>query len=190
MDGVFIFVNIDRLFDIPLEVLTELRNQGRLETTNIQPAWLEHPVQSNDEDDANNFKFGGQNALDHGRSASAFGQMASSVFRMVMLRAAQILHSLWPKLARKSKQRNKRSLQFKVLLPRPPSNESFKLLTNPNKETARMYWSRYDHIFPHFHIESEVLRNVGSRADFRNMILIFRNNFSEVIKITTKPTLR
>ncbi len=48
-----------------------------------------------------------------------------------------------------------------------------------------MYWSRYDHIFPHFHIESEVLRNVESRADFRNMMLIFRNNFSEVIEITT-----
>ncbi len=90
-----------------------------------------------------------------------------------------------PEFGKISESRNKDSLQFKVLLPRPPSNESFKLLTNPNKETARMYWSTYDHIFPHFHIESEVLRNVESRADFHNMMLIFRNNFSEVIEITT-----
>ncbi len=90
MDGVFIFVNIDPLFNIPLEVLTELRNQGRLEETNVQRAWLEQPVQSNDDDNANKFKFGGQNALDHGCSASAFGRTASAVFRMVMLHAVQI----------------------------------------------------------------------------------------------------
>ena len=120
MDGVFIFVNIDPLFNIPLEVLTELRSQGRLDVTNVQRAWLEQPVQSNDVDNANNFKFGGENAMDLGSSASAFGRTASAVFRMVMLHAVQIPHSLWPKLARKSKQRNKRSLQFRVLFPRPP----------------------------------------------------------------------
>ena len=185
MDGVFIFVNIDPLFNIPLEVLTELRNQGRLEATNVQRAWLEHPVQSNNEHDTNNFKFGGQYASNPRGSASAFGQTASAVFRMVMLQAVQIPSGLWPALGKKTESRNKESLRFEVLLSRPPSNASFKLLTNPNKETARMYWSTYDHIFPHFHIESEVLRNVGSRADFRNMILIFRNNFSEVIDITT-----
>ena len=185
MDGVFIFVNIDPLFNIPLEVLTELRSQGRLEVTNVQRAWLEQPVQSNDVDNANNSKFGGENAMDLGSSASAFGRTASAVFRMVMLHAVQIPRGLWPEFGNLSESRNKRSLQFEVLLPRPPSNESFKLLTNPNKETARMYWSTYDHIFPHFHIESEVLRNVESRADFHNMMLIFRNNFSEVIEITT-----
>ncbi len=188
MDGVFIFVNIDPLFNIPLEVLTELRNQERLEVTNVQRAWLEQPVQSNDDDNANNFTFGGENAMDHGCSASAFGRTASAVFRMVMLHAVQIPRGLWPEFGETSESRNKRSLKFEVLLARPPSNESFKLLTNPNKETARMYWSTYDHIFPHFHIESEVLRNVdgrGRRADFRNMMLIFRNNFSEVLEITT-----
>jgi hypothetical protein len=80
MDGVFIFVNIDPLFNIAVEVLKELSGQKRPKITNVQRAWLNEPIQSNDDNDANRLKFGGKNTSG---SASAFGQTASAVFRMV-----------------------------------------------------------------------------------------------------------
>jgi hypothetical protein len=185
MDAVHIFANIDPQFNIALEVLRELNNQGRLEITNVQRAWLDESIQSNNDNDANRFIFGGHHALNNGQSAAAFGQTASAVFRMVMLRAVQMQENVWPALRANSKRRNKASLQFEVVFSALANNEPFMLLENPVVNTARMYWSRYDHVFPHFLIQSEVLENVGNPVYFNNMMLIFRNEFTEVIEITT-----
>ena len=190
MDGVFIFVNIDPLFNIALEVLRELNDQKRLERTNVQRTWLKEAIQSNDDIYANRFKFGGQHAANNGQSAAAFGQTASAIFRMVMLRAVQMQENVWPALKPNTMQRNKASLQFDVKLSALANNEPFKLLENPVVNTARMYWSRYDHAFPHFLIQSEVLENVGNAVSFSNIMLIFRNEFSEVIEITTNANAR
>lgn len=182
MDDVFIFVNIDPLFNFALHVLRALNDQERLEITNVQRAYLDDSIQSDDENDK--FKFGGKNAANIKSSASAFGKTASAVFRMVMLHAVQIEERVWPVLGKHSNRRNKGSLQFEVL---SPNGKPFKLLDNSDKRIARMYWSAYDRAFPHFLIESKVLESADNEntANFSNMMLIFRNNFSEVIEITT-----
>jgi hypothetical protein len=180
MDGDMLFTNIDPGYNIGLQALEELGNEGRLEILNQQRSWLE-AIQSDVDGDKNILTFGGENARpDEG--ASAFGQTASAVFRMVMLRAVQIREDWWPELHEKTTERNKNALRFQVL-----SGSAFKLLDtqNDNKDAARRYWRKYDHAFPPSLIESEVSENHGSNVNFHNKMLIFRNNFSEVVEIVT-----
>ena len=180
MDGDIIFMNIDPGYNIGLHALEELRNEGRLEILNQQRAWLE-AIQSDVDGDKNILTFGGENPRpDEG--ASAFGKTASAVFRMVMLRAVQIREDWWPELHQTTTERNKNAMRFKVL-----SGSPFRLLDtqNDNKDTARRYWRKYDHAFPPSLVESEVSENHGSNVNFKNKMLVFRNNFSEVIEIVT-----
>ena len=180
MEGDIIFMNIDTGYNIALHALEELDKKGRLEVLNQQRSWLE-AIQSNVDGDNNIFTFGGENARpDEG--ASAFGETASAVFRMMMLRAVEINEDWWPELRKNTMKRNKKALRFQVLKSSP-----FKLLDekNDNKDTARRYCRKYDHAFPLSLIESEMLENHGNNVTFHNKMLIFRNNFNEVIEIIT-----
>ena len=191
MGGDLIFVNIDPVFNIALHALKELNDQGRLRVTNVQCSKLKDGVKSNTDGDANTYIFGGKTATLNGSSSpSAFGRTASSVFRMVMLDAVQIDRGIWPKLDTNSDNRNKDALQFEKLL--PDKGQEFKLLDDSQgKAAARQYWSVYDHAFPHFLIESKILEaQQNENVDFRNMMLIFRNSFTEVIEITTTAKAR
>ena len=195
MEGDLIFVNIDPGFNIALHALKELNDQRRLIVTNVQCSKLEDGVKSNTDGDANMYIFGGANANKstaalEARSASAFGQTASSVFRMVMLDAVQIERRIWPKLSENSDRRNKTALQFKKLL--PDEGQKFKLLgDNQDKAPARRYWSTYDHAFPRSFIEDKILAaKQNEMVGFSNMMLIFRNSFTELIEITTTANAR
>ena len=181
MEGDLIFLNIDPGYNVALHALADLEKEGRLEITNQQRSWLE-AIQSNVDGNSNIFTFGGENARpDEG--ASAFGETATAVFRMVMLRAVQISEDWWPQLRGNAMERNKNALRFQVTASFP-----FKLLDfkNDNRDTARRYWQKYDHAFPPSLVESELLDNHGSTVNFHNKMLIFRNNFSEVIEIITE----
>ena len=181
MEGDVIFLNIDPGFNVALQALEELKKNGQLQETNRQRSWLE-AIQSDLDGDSNIFTFGGENARpDEG--ARAFGETASAVFRMVMLRALQINEDWWPELRDNVMKRNKEALRFQVL-----TNSPFKLLDkveNDNKDIARRYWRKYDQVFPFSLVESEVLENHGSNVNFHNNMLIFRSNFNEVIEIIT-----
>ncbi len=180
MEGDMIFVNIDPGYNTALQAVEELKQEGRLEVFNRQRSWLE-AIQSDVDGDNNIFTFGGENARpDEG--ASAFAETASAVFRMVMLRAVQINDDWWPDLPEHAMKRNKNALRFQVLTSSP-----FKLLDRKSgsKDAARLYWRKYDHAFPPSLIESELLENHGNNVNFHNTMLIFRNNFSEVIEIIT-----
>ena len=175
MEGDLIIVSIDPAFNIAQAALDELDEQNRLEVLTSQRSWL-HAIQSNVLGDNNIFKFG-----------QAFGRTASAVFRMVMLRAVQIEDEWWPAIGKRTTERNKEALRFAVS---PPDAEPFKLLgeenqENNNRETAKAYFGKYDHAFPHNVIETKVSQDEGRRVYFRNKMLIFRNNFSEVIEIIT-----
>lgn len=49
-----------------------------------------------------------------------------------------------------------------------------------------MYWRKYDHAIPPSLIESEMLETHGNPVRLNNTMLIFRNNFSEVIEVITE----
>jgi hypothetical protein len=173
MEGDFIIANLDPLFRIAQDALDELDEQDRLEVLKSQRSWL-HAIQSNVSGDDNIFKFG-----------SAFGRTISVVFRMVMLRAVQIKETSWPALGELTQIRNKESLRFAVS---PQGSVPFKLLDEEDdtKETARVYYGKYDHSFPHHFLESELPKNEGKMVNFGNKMLIFRDDFNEVIEIITE----
>ncbi|XP_028400197.1 uncharacterized protein LOC114523466 [Dendronephthya gigantea] len=181
MEGDLIFVNIDPGYNIASDAIEELKKSGRLEEMNQQRSWLE-AIQSNVDGDNNVFKFGGENAGPD-EAASAFAEIASSVFRMVMLQAVKISEDWWPELQENVMKRNTKALRSQVMSASP-----FHLLDkkNDNKKTARKYWRKYDHVFPQSTIESQVLENHGVSVNFHNKMLIFRSNFSEVIEIITE----
>ena len=174
----------DPAFNIVLQSLRELRNQNRLQVTHVQAATLKN-IESNDDDEDRRFIFGGESK---GLANSAFGRTASAVVRMCMLEAADVPRSLWPKVGPNTGSRNKAKLQ------NPYIDENNQLLARNfrlanNRDTARRYWSKYDHIYPHFRIEDKIGQvPVGEQVSMPSMMLIFRGNFTEVVEITTTFT--
>lgn len=175
MNQEFIFVQTDPAFNVVLYCLKELDDQNRLQLTHHQLADLEN-IESNDHDEDRRFMFGGQ-TLD---ATHAFGRTASAIVRMCMLEAAGVPRRLWPALGRDSGKRNKGKLQN-------PLGQQPRLfcLANDNN-IARRYWSKYDHLYPHFRIEDEVRQaDLNTQISINSMMLIFRGNFTEVVEITT-----
>ena len=144
-----IFVQTDPSFDIVLRSLNELNAQERLEVTHIQTAVIER-IQSDNSDDENIYLFGAQN----NSCIQKFARTASAVVRMCMLRATNVEEEYWPKMGDRSGSRNKTTLngqgQNQVL----DGVENFILATN--KDAAIWYYSKYDHLYPHFLIEEKV----------------------------------
>ena len=167
-----IFVQTDAAFNVVLQSLRELGNQKRLEVTRLQTASLENIESSNEAG-----KFGGRYKT---RANAAFGRTASAVVRMCMLEAVGVKRDLWPTLSRNTDSRNKAKLQRRVI--RGPV---FNLATDEN--VAEHYWSKYDHIYPHFWIKNEVKQvAINRQVSMPSMMLIFRG--TEVVEITTTFT--
>lgn len=170
-----IFVQTDPAFNVVLQSLRELRNQQRLEATRAQTASLVNIENGNEAG-----KFGGRRKI---RANAAFGRRtASAVVRMCMLEAVGVKRDLWPKLSHNTDSRNRAKLQRQVI--RGPL---FRLATEKN--VAKHYWSKYDHIYPHFWIEKKVEQVARNRlVNMPSMMLIFRGNFTEVVEIKTTFT--
>ena len=179
MDQETIFVQTDPAFDVVLQSLLELNKQDRLQLTNFQTASLENIESSNGDG-----KFGGKRAT---LANSAFGRTASAIVRMCMLEAAGVPRRLWPKSSGGSDPRNRAKLVNQVMKPDHEQPVSFCLANNEN--AARFYWSKFDHIYPHFRIEHEVRQvTLNRQISMPSMMLIFRRSFTEVVKITTTFT--
>ena len=179
-----IFVQTDPAFDIVLESLRELRNQDRLQVIHVQAATLTD-IESNDDDEDRRLIFGGER---EDLANSAFGRTASAVIRMCMLEAAGVPRRLWPTLGPNTGRRNKNNLENPL---RDDNNQplarNFHLANN--RVTARRYWSKYDHIYPHFRIEDEIGQvPLNEQVSIPSMMLIFRGNCTEVVEITTTFT--
>ncbi|XP_078354147.1 uncharacterized protein LOC144638763 [Oculina patagonica] len=173
-----IFVQTDPAFNVVLEALTELRNQNRLPVMHYQTAFLEN-IESNDESDDRRLLFGGETEA---YANAAFGQTASAVVRMCMLEAAGVPRALWPRMSPTSERRNKAKLNQQVFL-----QPIFRLATN--RPAARRYWCKYDQLYPHFLIEHEVSQVANNvQVSISSMMFIFRNNFTELVEITTTFT--
>ncbi|KAL9951513.1 hypothetical protein ACROYT_G044187 [Oculina patagonica] len=182
-----IFVQTDPAFNVVLRSLTELGNQNRLQVTHFQTASLQN-IESNDESDDRRLLFGGIAGEENANVAFvAFGRTASAVVRMCMLEAANVERSFWPSMGEHSGRRNRAKVVRVVLQQRQPD---FRLANDEN--SARRYWSRYDQLYPHFLIEHEVSQVANNpnnvQATMPSMMLIFRDNFTELVEITTTFT--
>ena len=175
MNQEVIFVQTDPAFNIVLKCLTELEAQNRLQVTHYQLADL-RDIESNDDDEDRKFVFGG----DRLSANHAFGRTASGIVRMCMLEAAGVSRNLWPALGHNAHRRNVAKLQNPLgQMPR-----DFHLAATKN--IARHYWSKYDQLYPHFRIEDKVGGvDLDMQTSMPSMMLIFRENFTEVVEITT-----
>ena len=177
-----IFVQTDPSFDIVLRSLNELNAQGRLQVTHIQTAAIDR-IQSNKSHNNNRHLFGAQN----NSCIQSFARTASAVARMCMLRATNVEERYWPKIGELSESRNKTKLigqgQNQV---RVDGNFPGNFVLATNKAAARSYYSKYDHLYPHFLIEDEVRSAaVNQEVSLPSMMLIINSNFTKVVEITT-----
>ena len=168
MEGETVFVQTDPTFKVVLAVSKELKNQNRLHVTRSQTACIED-IESNDEREDHRLVF----------DFVSFGRTASAVVRMCMLEAVGIRRTFWPKIGPRSDVRNRDKLERVV------STGQLFCLAN-DRETARYYCWKYDQLYPHFRIEGAVRGlDINQRESMPSMMLIFRNNFTELIEITT-----
>lgn len=176
-----IFVQTDPSFDIVLRSLNELNSQGLLQVTHIQTAWIPR-IESNIEGDANKHFFGAANE----GCIQSFARSASSVARMCMLQATNVHQMHWPETGNISGPRNKAILngQGQNQLQMPNNVGNF-ILAN-NAVGARRYYSKYDHLYPHFLIEDNLIPvGTNNPVFLPSMMLIINHNFTQVVEITT-----
>ena len=180
-----IVVQTDFAFDLILRIITQLKDDQELELQFFQEVEI-YNIKSNDEDDMCQLKFGGKRAHIDGTRTQCFARTATSVLRMCMLRSANVPEEHYPKLGNYSKRRNVEGMRyFHWSHPRYTFGQEFVLTTN--REHAREYYSHYDHLYPHFRIEDQLLKAQPNRLVFipETMMLIFRENFSEIIVFNT-----
>ena len=84
----------------------------------------------------------------------------------------------------RSGSRNKELLNGQGENQAPDGFENFILAQT--RDQARKYYSKYDHLYPHFLIEHE-FRSVGANHEvfLPSMMLIIDSNFTQVVEITT-----
>ena len=170
-----IIVQTDIAFELALDVLRRLQEHQLLEATHLQVVSIEN-VESNAPNDPDRFIFGG------GRSNSVhfFSRTVSSVLRMCMLKSGNVPEGLWPPFGAHSLSRNRAKMVYEQ-----QHGNTFELTAD--EVDASAYYSSYDHIHPHFMLEHQ-LQNVPPNEWWNmqpTMMLIFRNNFSEVIEFST-----
>ena len=171
MEGETIFVQTDPAFRVALEATRELRN--RLQPTRCQTAVITD-IESNHQRDDHRFVF----------DFVSFGRTASAVVRMCMLEAVGIGRTLWPRIGLHSDPRNRKKVERVV-----QSSPLFCLANDRN--TARHYWSQYDRLYPHFLIEDAVSGlDIDQEESMPSIMLILRNNFTEMIEIITTFTAK
>lgn len=172
MAGENIFLNTDPTFNLALFVTRELNDARRMVLQSQSSAKIEN-IESNVNGDDNKFHFGAR-----GNSIPKFAQTAGAVFRMCMLRATNIPDNLWPEQKR-TRARNKGKIEYQQLV-----GNVFELANDLRH--ARRYWSKYDQFYPHYIIQDKIRAvELGMQVSLPSMMLIFKNNFQQVIEIKT-----
>ena len=167
-----ILMQTDPIFNLVLSALKELRDNERLPLarTTFQRAYI--------------------NRIERAapppytwRKLHDFSRTASVCFRMAMLEATGIPRDWWPETV--STEGNTREGNMH----REPDPVRFQLAMT--EDDAKRYWSCYDQIYPHY-IISERYDNTRAddSVDLNSMMVIFRNDFNEMIEITTTVRLQ
>ena len=171
-----ILVETGPTFNAVHSALRELESKNRLFVIHHQTATLKD-IESNDPQEERRCIFGGQFASTRG--PLNFSQTASAVVRMCMLEAVGVPRNLWPQIGDNSDTRNKAKLERQLI-----QGQLFQLANN--QTAARHYWWRYDQLYPHFRIVHGVQSHgFDENVSFPGKMIIFRNDFRQVIEITT-----
>ena len=183
-----ILVQTDATFDLALVILTQLRLFDLLQVEHVQMSEI-YNIESNNDEEEDRFVYGGEDAEIDKKRTQAFARTASSVLRMNMLNSAKVMRKYWPPLGKDANRRNKKKVDYTQLFPKDPK-QAFVL--TKDRERAEGYYSRYDHMHPHFKLEHE-LHNIQPNEWWympQTMMLIFRRDFSECIEFSTSLKVR
>ena len=176
-----ILLQTDIAFNLGLEVLKELMKDDQIYECARQTADIIN-IESDDKNYKHRFRFGGKNATSPTKVAHYFARTASAVLRMCMLRSINASDKFYPTIGINSKPRNIAKMDYKY-----QGHTQF-VLTDSKMATME-YYSHYDQLHPHFKLEQEfvsVLHSGSCRWSKQpTMMLIFRQNFSEIIEIST-----
>ena len=168
--GEYIFVNVDPA-NIALEAFNKLTGKeiiGRSQYCKVQNIISAKKARPN---------IFGKEAVSHPEWASAFGNRASALFRMVMLCAVGVDKRHWPKTD--------------VFDAHYAEGEVFEDLLGVNDEgEAYRYWSKYGQVFTPYIIADKVLKKITEEVQFDNTMLIFREEFRECIQIKTNASAK
>ena len=171
MAAEYIFIQTDPTFNLALFITRELGDADRMVVQSQSSAEITN-IESNV--NGNEFHFG-----DGGNDVCAFSRTAGAVFRMCMLRATNVPKALWPQQNNPMKRRNENKIIYEQLF-----GNAFKLADQ--RPPARHYWSKYDQLYPHYVIEDKInVVGLGMQVALSSMMLIFRDNFQQVIEINT-----
>lgn len=170
-----ILLQTDISFNLAIETLNSLQRDNQLRVCSYQVVTVEN-IESDDCQDKYRSRFGGSHAAT--RSLQCFARTASSVLRMCMGRSVNA--SFYPKLGPRSHDRNRRKMNYEC------QGEHF-VLAPKDKISMMEYYSYYDHLHPHFRIEHQFTSAQPTDWWYMplTMMLIFRQNFTEVIEIST-----
>ena len=174
-DNECILMQTDIAFDWVLHMLAEMQKRSQVTVRTQQVVTLEN-IQSASSDEYCQYIFGGEKAQYKMSRINAFTQTASSVLRMCMMRSANMQYM--PRFS--SMQKNKLNMQYDQFGPK------FSLAKGDKVATLK-YYSRYDHLYPHFLLAQkyqEALPTCWWTMDGA-MMLIFRKNFTELIEFST-----
>lgn len=173
-----IFIQTDPTFNLVLRATRELRANGRLpvDRTTSQRAWTER-IERRVEDVEDDCYFW--------RSTNNFARTASACIRMAMMEATGISHENWPDRQAAFNNMNTQEEHMH----HHPARMPFQL-TDDSSE-ARRYWSRFDQPYPANYITQKYRETeLQGMVPLSSIIIIFRNNFTEMIEITTTVSLQ
>lgn len=173
MAGEVIFVQTDPTFNLVLLAMKQLRDNERVpvDRTTLQTAKITRIERALEEGANNDLRYMWDSCYDFARTAGV-------CFRMTMLEATGIRRKYWPRM--QPIQQNTRAdnmVHHPVAMP-------FSLADT--QEDARKYWSYYDRLYPHYYISEKYNKTEqNARVPLNSMMVIFRNDFKEMIEITT-----
>lgn len=178
MAGEVIFVQTDPTFNLVLLAMKQLRDNERLPVgrTTWQTAYITRIERALEEGANDDLCYTWNSRYDFARTAGV-------CFRMAMLEAMGIPRNCWPRM--QSIQQNTRAGN----MGHHPDVMPFQLANT--QEGARQYWSYYDRLYPHYYISERYSETAqDASVPLNSMMVIFRNNFKEMIEITTTVRLQ
>lgn len=173
----FVFLQTDPTFNLVLLAMRQLRENQRLPVGQMQQqrAYISRIERAADDgENANRYTW---------NKTFNFARTASTCFRMAMLEAAGIPRNCWPVT---------RGFQQNTCpdnMGHEPDPMNFHLADNSDR--ARLLWSKYDQLYPAYYITQKYTETVVDESvPLNSMMVIFRNNFTEMIEITTTVRLQ
>lgn len=175
--GEFIFLQTDPTFNLVLLAMRQLQEKRRLPVGQMQQqrAFIRRIERAADD---------GENAARYTwNSTYNFARTASACFRMAMLEAAGIPRNCWPVIQGFQQNTHVDNMDHE------PAEMNFHLANDCDR--AKTFWSEYDRLYPANYITLKYTETAeGESVPLNSMMVIFRNDFTEMIEITTTVRLQ